>query len=164
MLVNFDSLEETSKIWIYQSNRAFTENEIAEIIPNIESFIGIWKRHGEDLKASYQIKYNQFIVIAVDENYNEVSGCSIDALVNLIKQFEQKFTVDLTNRLNISFKDNDNINVVSLADFQHYAKQQKITPNTVVFNNMLTKKADFAQNWEVTADKSWHKRFLVINN
>ena len=164
MLVNFDSLGGTSKIWIYQSNREFSEKEIAEISQNLENFIGAWKRHGDDLKASYQIKYNQFIVIAVDENFNEVSGCSIDASVNLIKQFEQKFAVDLTNKLNISFKDNHNINVVSLADFQNYAKQQKITSNTVVFNNMITNKSDFEQNWEVTADKSWHKRFLAINS
>lgn len=164
MLVNFDSLKDTSKIWIYQSNRTFSEVEVAEISHNLDSFIGTWKRHGEDLKASYQIKYNQFIVIAVDENYNEVSGCSIDASVNLIKQFEKKFSVDLTNKLNISFKDNNNINVVSLADFQNYAKQQKITSNTVVFNNMITNKADFEEHWEVTADKSWHKRFLVMNN
>jgi len=131
MLVNFDSLEDTSKIWIYQSNREFSEKEVAEIKINLENFIGAWKRHGDDLKASYQIKYNQFIVIAVDENYNEVSGCSIDASVNLIKQFEQKFAIDLTNKLNISFKDNHNINVVSMADFQNYAKQQKITSDTV---------------------------------
>ncbi len=164
MLVNFDSLEGTSKIWIYQSNREFSENEIAEISHNLENFIGVWKRHGDDLKASYQIKYNQFIVIAVDENFNEISGCSIDALVNLMKKFEQKFVVDLTNKLNISFKDNHNINVVSMVDFQNYAKQQKITSNTVVFNNMITNKADFEKHWEVTADKSWHKRFLSISN
>lgn len=164
MLVNFDSLENTSKIWIYQSNREFSEQEVAEISRDLENFIGTWKRHGDDLKASYQIKYNQFIVIAVDEDYHEVSGCSIDASVNLIKQFEKKFAVDLTNKLNISFKDNNNINVVSMANFQNYAKQQKITSNTVVFNNMVTNKADFEQNWEVTADKSWHKRFLAMNN
>ena len=35
----------------------------------------------------------RFIVIAVDENFNEVSGCSIDASVNLIKQFEQNYAV-----------------------------------------------------------------------
>lgn len=164
MLVHFDSLEDSSKIWIYQSNREFSENEVAEISLDLENFIGIWKRHGDDLKASYQIKYNQFIVIAVDENYNNVSGCSIDASVNLIKQFEKKFAVDLTNKLNVSFKDSNNINVVSLADFQNYAKQQKITSNTVVFNNMITNKGDFEQNWEVIADKSWHKSFLVMNN
>lgn len=164
MLVSFDSLEDTSKIWIYQSNREFSEKEVAEISHNLENFISAWKRHGDDLKASYQIKYNQFIVIAVDENFNEVSGCSIDASVNLMKQFEQKFGIDLTNKLNISFKDNNNINVVSMADFQNYAKLQKITSKTIVFNNMITNKGDFEKNWEVTADKSWHKRFLSINN
>ena len=164
MLVSFDSLEDSSKIWIYQSNREFSEQEVAEISNELENFIGAWKRHGEDLKASYQIKYNQFIVVAVDENYNEISGCSIDASVNLMKQFEQKFGIDLTNKLNISFKDNNNINVVSMANFQNYAKLQKITSKTIVFNNMITNKGDFEKNWEVTADKSWHKRFLSINN
>jgi hypothetical protein len=164
MLVSFDSLDDSSKIWIYQSNREFSEQEVAEISNELENFIGAWKRHGEDLKASCQIKYNQFIVVAVDENYNEISGCSIDASVNLMKQFEQKFGIDLTNKLNISFKDNNNINVVSMADFQNYAKLQKITSKTIVFNNMITNKGDFEKNWEVTADKSWHKRFLSINN
>ncbi|WP_457610972.1 ABC transporter ATPase, partial [Lutibacter sp.] len=127
----------------------------------LDSFIENWQGHGDDLKASYQLKYNQFIILAVDEKFNEVSGCSIDASVNLIKQFEKEFMLDLTNKLNISFKDNKNINIVSLTDFKHYVKQGKINLNTIVFNNMVTSKADYINNWEVTADKSWHKRFFV---
>jgi len=161
MLVNFKSLSGTSKIWIYQSNREFSENEIEIIKTKLESFIEKWQRHGEDLKASYQLKYNHFIILAVDEKFNEVSGCSIDASVNLIKQFEKEFKLDLTNKLNISFKVNNNINIVSLSDFQHYAKQGKINLNTIVFNNMVASKADFINNWEVIADKSWHKRIFV---
>ncbi|VAW25395.1 hypothetical protein MNBD_BACTEROID04-1186 [hydrothermal vent metagenome] len=161
MLVNFESLSETSKIWIYQSNREFSDNELEIIKTKLDSFIENWQGHGDDLKASYQLKYNQFIILAVDEKFNEVSGCSIDASVNLIKQFEKEFMLDLTNKLNISFKDNNNINIVSLSDFQHYVKQGKINLNTIVFNNMVTSKADYINNWEVTADKSWHKRFFV---
>lgn len=161
MLVNFESLDDAARVWVYQSSREFSESEIEKINSKIETFITNWKRHGDDLKASYKIKYKQFIVIAVDEDHNEVSGCSIDASVNLMKQLEKEFSADLTNKLNISFKDNANINIISMADFQRYAKQEKITSNTVVFNNMVTTKADFEENWEVTADKSWHKRFLV---
>ncbi len=161
MLVNFESLADSSKIWIYQSNRGFSDKELDIICSKIESFIAEWKRHGDGLKASYQIKYNQFIILAVDEDYNEVSGCSIDSSINLMKQFERAFDIDLTNKLNVSFRDNDNINIISLPDFQNFAKQNKITSNTVVFNNMISMKADLAENWEVTADKSWHKRFLV---
>lgn len=161
MLVNYESLDDAARVWIYQSSREFSEHEIKEISTKIESFINNWRRHGDDLKASYKIKYKQFIIIAVDESFNVVSGCSIDASVNLMKQLEKEFSADLTNKLNISFKDNANINVVSMSDFQKYAKQEKITSKTVVFNNMVNTKADFEQNWEVTADKSWHQRFLI---
>jgi len=161
MLVDFNSLENSSRVWIYQANRAFSKNEEGEISSKIENFITNWKRHGDDLKASYQIKYHHFIIIAVDEDFNEVSGCSVDASVNLIQQLEKKLQIDLTNKLNISFKDNNHINVVSLANFKEFAKQQKITKNTIVFNNLVSTKANFEKEWEVTADKSWHKRFLV---
>lgn len=160
MLVNFESLETTSRIWVYQSNREFSDKEVDIICTKVESFIAEWKRHGEGLKASYQIKYNQFIILAVDEDYNQVSGCSIDSSVNLMKQFERAFDLDLTNKMNVAFKDNNNINIVSLSDFQNFAEQDKITSNTVVFNNMVSTKADLDGNWEVPADKSWHKRFF----
>jgi len=160
MYVNYESLVDDARVWVYQSSREFSINEIHEISLKIEMFLNNWKRHGEPLKASYVVKYNQFIAIAVDEKYNEVSGCSIDASVNLMKQLEKEFSVDLTNKLNISFKDSNNINIVSIADFQKYAKLKKITSNTVVFNNMVSTKADFENKWEVIASNSWHKRFL----
>ena len=31
MLVDFNTLPETSRVWIYQANRSFTENEMDEI-------------------------------------------------------------------------------------------------------------------------------------
>ena len=161
MLVSFESLVDTSRVWVYQSSREFLENELDIITTKIESFIAEWKRHGEGLKASYEIKYNQFIILAVDEAYNQVSGCSIDSSVNLMKQFENAFDLDLTNKLNVSFKNDNNINVVSLADFQNFIKQQKITANTIVFNNMVATKADLVSNWEVPVNDSWHKRFLA---
>ncbi|WP_456378768.1 ABC transporter ATPase [Lutibacter sp.] len=161
MLVSFDSLEDSSRIWIYQSNREFTKSEVDEISIKIEDFIEDWLGHGNQIKASYLIKYNQFIILAVDQYFNEVSGCSIDASVNFFKELESKFNLDLTNKLNISFKNNDTINIVSLSDFQKYATQRKITSKTIVFNNMVPTKGELVENWEVTADKSWHKQFLV---
>lgn len=161
MLVNFESLDDSSRVWVFQSSREFLANEMEIITAKVEMFIAEWRRHGEDLKASYLVKYNQFIILSVDENYNGVSGCSIDAAVNLMKQFESKFALDLTNKLNISFRDNNNINVVSLADFQKFVEQEKITAETIVFNNIVATKADFITNWEVGAKNSWHNKFFT---
>lgn len=161
MLVNFESLAPSSRIWVYQADREFLESELEIVTTKIEAFVAAWKRHGEGLKASYQIKYNQFIMLAVDEEYNGVSGCSIDSSVNLMKQFERAFDLDLTNKLNVSFKNNNNINVVSLADFQKFVKLGKINEETIVFNNMITTKEDLSNKWEVEAKESWHQKYLV---
>jgi len=160
MLVEFDNLPDTSRIWIYQSNKTFTNEETTKIKTLINNFIQNWNNHGEGLKASCIIKYNQFIVLAVDENHKSASGCSIDSSVHIIKKIEQEFQVNLFDRMQTAFKDNATINTVSIADFQKYAKENKITANTIVFNNMIKTKAEFKSNWEVTADNSWHARFL----
>jgi len=160
MLVNFDSLNDTSRIWVYQSSREFSDNEVSEIRVKVEEFIGNWKRHGEDLKASYKIKYNQFIILAVDENFNEVSGCSIDASTHLIKQIENLYRVELLNKMNVAFKDGENINSVGLADFQRYVNEQKVTTKTIVFNNLVCSKKELETTWEVPADQSWHSRYF----
>ena len=60
MYVDFESLKESSRIWIYQSSREFTAQEISEIGVKLEGFINEWTRHGDNLKGSYEIKYNHF--------------------------------------------------------------------------------------------------------
>ncbi|MFK5879710.1 MAG: ABC transporter ATPase [Flavobacteriaceae bacterium] len=162
MIVPFNTLPNESRVWIYQANRELTETEIQEISKKAEEFIADWTRHGEDLKASYEIKYDQFLVLAVDESFNDVSGCSIDSSVRFIKATEQSFGIDLMNKLSIAFKIGENINTVSLADFQQYIKEEKINGDTIVFNNMVQSKADYGTNWEVPASQSWHQRFIPV--
>jgi len=160
MYVDFDTLKDSSRVWVYQSNREFREEEVMIINEKLENFVQEWTRHGDNLKASFDIKYNHFIVLAVDESFNQVSGCSIDASTHVFKKFEEEFGLELLNKLNTAFKDGDHINVVSLADFQKYVKEQKIQPETLVFNNLIQNKAELRTSWEVPANRSWHNRYF----
>ena len=160
MFTAYKNLPDNSRVWMYQSDRVFTEKEIEFISEKATAFIEQWTRHGDNLKGSFTIKYNQFLVLAVDENFNNVSGCSIDASVRFVKELENELQVDLMNKLNVSFKDGNNINIVKLADFQQFAKAQKITKETIVFNNMVQTKEEVENNWEIPASKSWHNRFI----
>ena len=162
MFVDYNEMPKNSRVWIYQANRELKENEVEIIEQELVKFINNWQRHGDDLKGSFIIKYNQFVIVLVDEDFNGVSGCSIDASVKLFKQFENEFNIDFTDKMNISFKVNETVNVVKLTDFQHYIKQGKITSETIVFNNLVADKTEFEQNWEIKAEISWHKRFLVL--
>lgn len=161
MFTEYKKLPQNSRVWVYQSDREFTQEEIELISAKALLFIDNWTRHGDDLKGSFTIKYNQFLILGVDENFNNVSGCSIDASVRFIQELEKELELDLMDKMNVSFKDGDNINIVKLPEFQNFAKEQKITAETVVFNNMVNTKEDFETKWEVPANQSWHARFLV---
>ena len=160
MFTEYKNLPNNSRVWMYQSDRVFTNQEIKFISEKATAFIEQWTRHGDNLKGSFTIKYNQFLVLAVDENFNNVSGCSIDASVRFVKELENELQIDLMNKLNVSFKVGNNINIVKLADFQKFAKEQKITKETIVFNNMVQTKEEVENNWEIPASKSWHNRFI----
>jgi hypothetical protein len=161
MFTEYKNLPNNARVWIYQSDREFTAKEIEIVSVKAVDFINQWTRHGDDLKGSFTFKYNQFLILAVDETFNTVSGCSIDSSVRFIQALEKELQLDLMNKMNVTFKDNEHINLVKLADFQRFAKEQKITSETIVFNNMVATKEDFENNWEIPAKESWHKRFLV---
>ena len=159
MRVPFNSLPPQSKIWIYQSDKAFTETQILEIANLIEPFIEQWQRHGANLNASYIIKYNRFIIIAVDE-HDEVSGCSVDASVHLIQKIEQKFGVNLTDKLKVAYKEGDTIALSTLADFKKQIALSNITPETIVFNNIVNTVATLKTDWEIPIKQSWLKKYF----
>jgi len=160
MLVDFNTLPEESRVWIYQANRSFTDEEITEIESKLNVFIENWTAHGSDLQSGYLIKYKRFIIIALNQNLNKATGCSIDASVHFIQQLEKDYNVDLMDKMNVSYKQGDFIAYKTLLDFKKIAKDKAVSKNTIVFNNLVTNIAELNENWEVPASESWHSRFL----
>ncbi|MCF6296015.1 MAG: ABC transporter ATPase [Flavobacteriaceae bacterium] len=160
MLVDFNTLPETSKVWIYQASRSFTENELEEITSKLNIFIENWTAHGSDLQSGYEIKYKRFIILGLNQSLTNASGCSIDASVHFIQQLEQDYNVDLLDKMNVSYKQGEFVAYKTLKDFRKMAKQKAVSKNTIVFNNLVTNIAEYKENWEVPAKDSWHNRFL----
>jgi hypothetical protein len=160
MLVPLEQLPETARVWIYQSDRKFSDEEMKAIEAALDGFIQTWTAHGKDLKAGYEIRYRRFIVIALDQAHTAASGCSIDASVHFIQSLEQKFDLDLLDKMNVTFKQGEYITYKSLADFKKMAKEKAISAKTVVFNNLVTDIREYREHWEVPAQESWHKRFV----
>ena len=160
MLVSFDKMPDTSRIWIYQSNRKLSEEEEKEISSAMDAFIEKWTAHGQRLQASYEIKYDRFIIIALDQSHAAASGCSIDASVHFIQALEKRYNIDLLDKMNVTFRQGEYITYKSLADFKKMAKDKAISSETIVFNNLVTNIGEYKDFWEVAAKESWHKRFL----
>jgi len=160
MLVEFKSLPDTSRIWIYQANRSFNAEELIELKTAFDGFIEDWTAHGQDLKAGFEIRYKRFIILGLDQSQTSASGCSIDASVHFIQALEKKYSVELLDKMNVSYKQGEYVAYKPLLDFKKMAKQKAVSAKTIVFNNLVATKGEYQEHWEVPASESWHSRFM----
>jgi hypothetical protein len=150
------SFSPQSKVWVYQSNREFTTSEVAEIQEKLNAFTAQWQAHGHQLKAKAEIIHNFFIVITADETASNVTGCSIDASVRVLKDIEAQYNLDLFNRFNMAYLMDGKVFSLNKEDFETLVSIKKITPDTIVFNNMVQTLEEFETKWQVPFALSWH--------
>ncbi len=160
MLVKFESLPEDSRVWIYQASRSFSKEEMVEIEKDLDNFVEEWTAHGQDLRAGYEIRYNRFIILGLDQGMNMASGCSIDASVHFIQSLEKRYQLELLDKMNVSYKQGEYIAYKPLLEFKKMAKEKAVSEKTIVFNNLVNNKAEYLEHWEVPASESWHARFM----
>jgi len=101
MLADFHTLPEESRIWIYASEKALTTDQQNYILELISEHLKAWNAHKVPLTAGVTILENHFIVVALDEDKNAASGCSIDTLQKTIQDLEKELNISLLNRLNV---------------------------------------------------------------
>ena len=160
MVVTFDKISDDSRIWIFQSNQLISNIDIESLEKKIDAFLSSWTSHGDQLMVSSKIKYNLFIIIALDESCSTASGCSIDKLVNFIKNIENEYQISLLDRLDLSYRDKNKISVLRLDDFKRKILEKKINNDTIVFNNLINLKSDLTDNWEIPLNRSWHQKLI----
>lgn len=160
MYIPFENLPGNSRIWIYQSNRKLSDEEVLEINNATKEFIDNWSAHGKSLEASFVLKYNRFIILAVNQEIQSATGCSIDASVAFIQSLESKYEIDLLDKMNVTYRVGEFIAFKTLIEFKQLAKNKSVSENTIVFNNLVNTIDEWQDFWEVPANESWHSRFF----
>ena len=163
MLVPFKSLPKDSRIWIFPSSKELDFQKKVKIKERLIKFISDWTSHNKNLQASFELPYNRFIVVGLNQNLQNASGCSIDALMNLIQIFEKEFNLILLDRMNVLYRDKTKkIEYSTIKDFLKMVKSKSINSSTTVFNNLVINKEEYMNLWEVPAMNSWHSRYFKI--
>jgi hypothetical protein len=161
MFVEFDSLPDSCRLWVYQSARKFTEQEEHTLSQALTAFTQQWTAHGKPLKSSFKVVYNQFILLAADESFNEASGCSIDDSVHAIKEIDQHFKFSLFDRTSVACLIDEEVIVIRMKELSASLKQEIWNQDTLVFNNSISTKGDIKTNWILPAKNTWLNRYLA---
>ncbi|MDE0534773.1 ABC transporter ATPase [Tenacibaculum sp. L6] len=159
MFVEFNSLSEEAKVWVYPSSRKFYPQEIDELKEKLQSFVEAWKQDDADFKASFELKYDRFIVFSAEEDA-QLTNTDIDQQVAFILQLQQEYEVELLDKMNVCFKQGEFIQYKDVKEFKTLLKKKSVSAKTVVFDNLVQTKGELENYWEVPITESWYNRFL----
>lgn len=156
-----DGFHPQTRIWVYQSNRFLAPNEIERINIKLEDFSKEWATHGSKMKTACFVIEPCFIIMAVDQSEMAASGCSIDSSVKVLKEIEVEFNIDLFDRLNLSYIDQEGrVQLIKMEEFQKGIAEGLFNEETLVFNNLVDNLEDFKQHWKTTVANSWHRNLV----
>lgn len=155
-----NNLPDTSRVWIYQAQQAFSAELSAEIQQQVQAFAQQWVSHNRALRASGEVLYDQFIVLMVDESQAGASGCSIDKSVHFMQALEAKYGINLFDRMTFTYKDGDQVMTAPREQFARLYAEGKINDETLVFDNLIKTKGEFSNKWIKSLGHSWHKRMV----
>ena len=92
-----------SRVWIYQSNRPFDEQEMKGIEEQLHQFYTQWISHNRPVKGWAGVLFDQFIVIVGDDTMDRLCGSAVDNSIRLIKSMERQYSVSLMDRMLLAF-------------------------------------------------------------
>jgi len=146
---------DSSRVWVYQCSRAFIEKEEREVNEQLYHFYAQWQAHGAPVKGWAKLLFRQFIVIIADETDVEVSGCSTDSSVRIIKSIERQYDVNFFDRMMITFLVKDKAEMLPFTQVQYAIDKGYIDKDTLLFNNIATTKKELLEKWLVPLSESW---------
>lgn len=160
MILDLIALEDTSKVWIYQSNREFTYDELDVAREDIFHFLNAWTAHNHALTCYANVFHRRFLAFFVDESNSSASGCSIDKKVRFVQDLGGKLKIDLFDRMTYAYMEDEEVKTISHSDLKDAFDEGKIDSQTLFFDNLVKDKGDFLRNWIRPISETWHQKFL----
>ena len=155
-----DTMPAHARVWVYKTAQAFTPVQREAIIERGHAFTGSWAAHGAALDACVDVHLDHFVVIAVDEKQALASGCGIDKSVRFVQDIERELGLNLTDRLVVLYEKDSAVRTCRVPDVQDLLKQGEMTADTIVFDDLVTTKADLDERFRSPLRDTWMARFL----
>ncbi len=162
-MADLTAMDSHSRVWVYQSNREFTDTEALNIQSQLHSFTSVWAAHGSALAAGAELRFNRFIILAVDEAQAGASGCSIDSSVRFIKELEEAYKVNLMDRMIFAILEDQKVKTFTRPAFEDAIEKGRVDSGTIVFNNLVKNKEELDTAWKTPLKDSWHAAFFSGN-
>jgi len=160
MYIPFDQMPAESRIWIYQSSRQLSGQEVSLLEKGLRELCDKWAAHGWPLHASFRVTDNLFVILAVNESMTGASGCSIDSSVHALRVIQEQLGVDFFDRSRVAFATSEGVKQYPLTELKSLFQNQILSASSVAFNNLVSTKGEWERSWKTSVADSWLSRYL----
>lgn len=162
MKIEESNIVETNdyRVIIYPASRPFSPIESKKISETLYDFLATWAAHGKPLSSSFKIEKNQFVIICVDEEKEAASGCSIDALGQVMRSLDAEFNFGFFDRMKASFVENGEVKTMKLQDFRAAVKKGDLPNDIEVFDFSKNTYVNFLSDFLLPLKRSWAGVYL----
>lgn len=158
--VTTSQMADHSRVWIYQADRALSDQEVTEIEQALDQFVSQWAAHQMPLTAGGKVINNRFLVLMVDEKLQGASGCSIDASVHFVQRLGSSLGIDFFGRLQFLYLDGEQIKSVHKSRLKAAKMEGAINDDTVFYDTLINTKGELDRAFLKPLKSSWHGRLL----
>jgi hypothetical protein len=161
--IPFERLPDDSRLWVFGAERSLSDTERTALLAEVDRFLDDWRAHGTPLTAARDLRDERFLLVAVDQASVPPSGCSIDAMVSVLKGLEGRLRVGLVEHGAIHYRDRSGaLRRVDRPGFKRLVETGEVDGDTPVIDTTLTRLGALrAGELERPARATWHgKAFL----
>lgn len=159
MYIPFQEMPGQARIWVYQASRSLQAQELDQIKQKLTQSCQVWEAHGAPLQASFEIKYNQVIIVAVNEAMNAASGCSIDASTRWFKALGEALQVDFFSR-DVAVVRNEQVELFPLGRLKAAVEAGNLTREDQIITPLLQTVQQYRDSWLSIVADSYLKRYF----
>lgn len=161
MILDLIALDNSSKVWIYQSDKEFSYDELDDAREDIFHFMNEWTAHSAELDCYGNIFHRRFLALFVDESKAQASGCSIDSSVRFVEALGKKMGKNFFDRMTYAYMTEDEvIHTIQHGELPAAYESGVVNDDTFFFDNLVKNKGEFLKYWIKPLADSWHKRFV----
>jgi hypothetical protein len=158
-------LSSDSRVWFFIADRPLTAPEVQQLQALMTEFVNGWKSHGSALLASFELRWNTLLTVAVDESVEAPSGCSIDKVFRLLQDFSSATGIDFLNRLLLLVPQEDGTAQIHNRQTATAAiDRAEISENTPVLDVMHPRLGDFTSNPLQPFREHWMGKQILKQN
>lgn len=150
-----EQFPDNAKLWFYWLPRPLSMDEWNNFHQSKVDFLSQWNTHGKSNAADIWVIEDRCILIVAGNEFEGVSGCSIDKSVAWIKGLSAQWELDLLDRNWVMFfSDNQEWTMTKLSQFWAMRKANIVQDETLLIDSTVTEFRDieklikpFAQSW-----------------